>query len=218
LGEGTVRLAAGLGRGYLRLLQATCRFRQEGAVEAARNARARGPVLWAFWHNRLLGPLIPYRNQGSGVVISQSRDGELITRIVEGFGYVGLRGSSSRGGSQALRGLLRHLSAGRDVAFTPDGPRGPRYQVHPGLAYLAGKTGHPVVPMGVAYSRKAVFSSWDRFQLPLPFATVLLHVSEPLFLSAGTPGGGVGEADEVIRAALAAATDAAESRLGVRSP
>lgn len=210
-----MRLAAALGRGYLRLLQATCRFRQEGATEPVRAARERGPVLWAFWHNRLLGPLVPYRAQGSGVVISQSRDGELITRVVEGFGYVGLRGSSSRGGSQALRGLLRHLRAGRDVAFTPDGPRGPRYTVHPGLAYLAAKTGHPVVPMGVAYSRKAVFSSWDRFQLPLPFATVLLHLAEPLHVSAEMPEG---EADEAIRQALVAATEAAEARLGVRSP
>ncbi len=218
MGEGALRLAAAMGRGYLRLLQATCRFRQEGATEPVRAARERGPVLWAFWHNRLLGPLIPYRGQGAGVVISQSRDGELITRVVEGFGYVGLRGSSSRGGSQALRRLLRHLREGRDVAFTPDGPRGPRYTVHPGLAYLAAKTGHPVVPMGVAYSRKAVFSSWDRFQLPLPFATVLLHLAEPLHLAPDAAQGEAGEAGEAIRQALAAATEAAEARLGVRSP
>jgi lysophospholipid acyltransferase (LPLAT)-like uncharacterized protein len=180
-----------------------------------REARAAGAVLWAFWHNRLLGPLVSYRYQGTGVVISQSRDGELIARVVEGFGCVALRGSSSRGGSQALRGLLRHLRSGRDVAFTPDGPRGPRYTVRPGLAYLAAKTGLPVVPTGVAYSRKAVFASWDRFQLPLPFATVLLHLGSPLYVSADTPEE---TASQEIRRALAAATEAAEERLGVSSP
>jgi lysophospholipid acyltransferase (LPLAT)-like uncharacterized protein len=215
MGDRTLAVAASLGRGYLRLLQATCRFREEGARDRLAQARAAGPVLCAFWHNRLLGLLVPYRNQGVGVVISQSRDGELITRIVEGFGYVGLRGSSSRGGSQALRALLAHLRSGRDVAFTPDGPRGPRYRVQPGLAYLAAKTGWPVAPVGVAYSRKAVFRSWDRFQLPLPFATVLLHFGEPLYLAAGTPEE---EGAEVIRRALEAATEAADARLGVHSP
>ncbi len=215
MGDGALRLAAGLGRAYLRLLQATCRFRQEGAEDGVKEARTVGAVLWAFWHNRLLGPLIPYRNQGAGVVISQSRDGELIARVVEGFGYVALRGSSTRGGSQALRGLLRHLRSGHDVAFTPDGPRGPRYTVRPGLAYLAAKTGLPVVPMGVAYSRKAVFSSWDRFQLPLPFATVLLHLGAPLHFPPGSPED---ESSEAIGGALQAATEAAEASLGVSSP
>lgn len=215
MGDPTLALAAALGRGYLRLLQATCRFREEGAADRVAQARAAGPVLWAFWHNRLLGPLVPYRNRGAGVVISQSRDGELITRIVEGFGYVGLRGSSSRGGSRALRALLAHLRSGRDVAFTPDGPRGPRYTVHPGLGYLAAKTGLPVVPVGVAYSRKAIFGSWDRFQLPLPFATVLLHFGEPLYLDQATPQD---QGSEAIRRVLEEATAAAETRLGVRSP
>ncbi|MFU8857709.1 MAG: lysophospholipid acyltransferase family protein [Deferrisomatales bacterium] len=215
MGDAALRVVVRLGRGYLRILQATCRFRQQGAEDGLSEARAEGAVLWAFWHNRLLGPLVPYRDQKAGVVISQSRDGELIARVVEGFGYVALRGSSSRGGSQALRALLRHLRSGRDVAFTPDGPRGPRYTVRPGLAYLAARTGRPVVPLGVAYSRKAVFSSWDRFQVPLPFSTVLLQVAQPLFFPTDAPEAA---ASEEIRVALAAATEAAEESLGVRSP
>jgi len=213
--DAAVGAAAMLGRGYLRLLQVTTRFRHEG-LEAALQAREqRGPLLWCFWHNRLLGPLIPHRNCQAGVVISQSRDGELITRIVEGFGYVGLRGSSSRGGSDALRAVLRHLRNGKDIAFTPDGPRGPRYTVHPGVIYVAQRTGVPVVPIGVAYSRKVVFGSWDRFQLPLPLGTVCLRYGEPLVLGADLSEAA---AREAVRSALSAVTEFAEGRLGVTSP
>jgi len=212
--DATVAVAASLGRGYLRLLQVTTRFREEGAT-AFTHDRDRGPAIACFWHNRLLGPLIPQRNRHCGVVISQSQDGELITRVVEGFGYVGLRGSSSRGGSDALRAVLRHLRRGYDVAFTPDGPRGPRYAVQPGVAYVARRTGIPVVPVGVSYSRKKVFGSWDRFQLPLPFGTVCLIYGEPVRLDASLEES---EASETLRLALNAVTEAAEGRLGVTSP
>jgi lysophospholipid acyltransferase (LPLAT)-like uncharacterized protein len=215
VGDAAVRAAALLGRGYLRLLQATARFREEGLDRVARAREAAGPILWCFWHNRLLGPLIPHRNRQAGVVISQSRDGELISRVVEGFGYVGLRGSSTRGGSDALRAVLRHLRAGKDVAFTPDGPRGPRYTVHPGVVYVARRTGLPVVPLGVAYSRRRVFGSWDRFQLPLPLGTVCLWYGEPLFVG---PELSEPAAREAVRDAISAATKAAEAHLGVTSP
>ncbi len=210
-----VALAPRLGRSYLGLVGATTRFRRENAAAVERARGPGGTVVWACWHNRLLGPLLPHRDQGVGVVISQSRDGELLSRVVEGFGYAALRGSSSRGGSQALRGVLRHLKGGRDVALTPDGPRGPRYRVAPGVGFLARRTGRPVVPLGVAMSRKAVFRSWDRFQLPLPFGTVLLEYGEPLRFGPDEPPEAVAEA---IRAALVAVTERAEARLGVSSP
>jgi len=214
VGDLALAAAGALGRGYLRLLQATTRFLEEGATDVA-NARDRGPVIACFWHNRLLGPLIPQRGRQIGVVISQSRDGELITRVVEGFGYVGLRGSSSRGGSDALRAVLRHLRRGRDVAFTPDGPKGPRYTVQPGVVYVARRAGLPVLPVGVAYTRKKVFRSWDRFQLPLPWGRVCLVYGEPVLVDASLPDEA---AREAVRSALSAATDAAERRLGVTSP
>ena len=212
--EGVLRVAAGAGRAYLRLLGLTVRHRCEG-LEGVARARDGGAVVLAFWHNRLLGPAIPYRGRGMGAVISQSRDGEFLSRVLVSFGYVPLRGSSSRGGAQALRAVLRHLRGGRDVAFTPDGPRGPRYTVHPGVAQAARQAGVPVVPVGVAISRKIVFSSWDRFQLPLPWARVLLWHGPPLRFERGRP---VEEAAEEIRAALHQATEQAESRLGVFSP
>lgn len=208
-------LAPPAGRGYLRLVAATSRVRSLGEAEARWVQSSGQGALWASWHNRLLGPLLRHRGEGAGVVISQSRDGELITRVVEGFGFVGLRGSSSRGGLRALREVLRHLEAGRHVVFTPDGPRGPRYTVRPGIAYAARRSGCPVVPVGVAMTRKAVFRSWDRFQVPLPFGTVLLVYGAPLRFGPDEPEEQVAEA---IRAALAEVNDRAEAELGVTSP
>lgn len=204
-----LRLAAAAGRAYLRLLGRTVRHRCEG-LEAVEAARRGGAVVLAFWHNRLLGPAIPYRGRGMGAVISRSRDGELLSRVLAPFGYVPLRGSSSRGGAQALRAVVRHLRQGRDVAFTPDGPKGPVYTVHPGVAQAARTAGVPVVPVGVAISRRVVFSSWDRFQLPLPGARVLLWHGPPLRFGRDEPVEG---AVEAVREALVRATAQAEGEL-----
>ncbi|NTU59896.1 MAG: lysophospholipid acyltransferase family protein [Deltaproteobacteria bacterium] len=209
-----VRLAPPLGRGYLRLMAATTRFRWEG-LSGYEEVRAQGAVLMVGWHNRLLGATMPHSGQNRGVVISQSRDGELISRVAEGLGYTALRGSSSRGGSAALRGVLRHLRAGFDVGITPDGPRGPRYQVQPGAAFAALRSGVPVVPVGVGMSRKVVFSSWDRFQLPLPFGTIQLVYGQPLRFGSGDDPEAAGEA---IRAAITEVTERADRLLGVTSP
>lgn len=209
-----VRAAPPLGRGYLRLVAATTRYRLEGA-DLFEGARAQGPVLPVFWHNRMLGPVMPYRGRGSGVVISKSRDGELASRLAEGLGYAALRGSSSRGGAGAARAVLRHLAKGLDVGFTPDGPKGPRYRVHPGVAFVALRSGAPVLPIGAAMSRRVVFSSWDRFQLPLPFGTIQLVHGPPLRFPPPEDPEGVCEA---IRLALVEVTERADRLLGVTSP
>ncbi len=202
------------GAGYLRLLGLTCRFAHEG-LERVAPVRDAGAVLCAVWHNRLLGPIIPYRGQNVGVVISRSRDGELISRVAARFGFVPLRGSSSRGGHRAVREVLAHLEAGGFVAITPDGPRGPRYRVQPGLAWLARRTGVPVVPLGVGYSRRLVFGSWDRFQVPLPFSRVQLVYGSPLRFGPGDPPERV---CETVGRALTEVTEKADRMLGVTSP
>jgi lysophospholipid acyltransferase (LPLAT)-like uncharacterized protein len=209
-----IRLVPPLGRGYLRLVAASSRYRMEGQ-RPYEEARARGPVLSVFWHNRMLGPVMPYRGRGSGVVISRSRDGELASRLAAGLGYVPLRGSSSRGGAAAALAVLRHLRAGFEVGIKPDGPKGPRYKVQLGVAYAAVRSGVPVVPIGVGMSRKVVFSSWDRFQLPLPFGTIELVHGEPLqFGRSDDPE----QVAEQIRASLVDVTERADRLLGVTSP
>jgi lysophospholipid acyltransferase (LPLAT)-like uncharacterized protein len=204
-----------LGAGYLRLVGATTRYLIQNE-ETVQNLRRDGQVfLGACWHNRLLGPATPFRGSGMGVAISRSDDGELVARVAQRFGCVPIRGSSSRGGAQVLRAMLRHLAQGHDVGFTPDGPRGPRYVVQPGIAHLACRTGRPVVPIGVGMSRKLVFSSWDRFQLPLPFGRICIRFGEELRFTREDP---VGDAQQRIAAALTGVTEAADRTLGVRSP
>jgi lysophospholipid acyltransferase (LPLAT)-like uncharacterized protein len=127
-------------------------------------------VIFAFWHNRLL--LIPYASRGrKGVaLISRHRDGELISRTVPRFGLESVRGSTTRGGREALRRLPDLLRAGYDVGITPDGPTGPPYKVQPGAVQLARLSGRPVIPVIFASSRPRVFNSWDRFQVPRLFS------------------------------------------------
>lgn len=210
-----LNLAPALARGYLRLLGLTCRFSEEG-IENYRLAHGEeGKAIWVLWHNRLLGPIPRHVRKNIGVVISQSRDGEMISRVVEPFGYKALRGSSSRGGAAALRGVLRHSKDGNIVAFTPDGPRGPRYTVHPGVAYAAQRTGLYVMPMGVSSSKKKVFGSWDRFQMPLPFSRIQLVYGKPLLYSEEE---GIEGFCESVRRGLISANERADELLGVTSP
>ena len=210
-----VTLVPPLGVGYLKLVRLTGRYHETG-LEHYHAARAeKGCALWVVWHNRLLGAITTHANKGIGAVISQSQDGELISRAVERMGYHALRGSSSRGGVEALRGVFRHARAGYDVVFTPDGPKGPRYEVQPGAAYAAQRLGLPVLPLGVAASPKKVFASWDRFQLPLPFSRVEIVYGKPLIFSKKDP---VETIQEQIRDAIMAATLEADRILGVESP
>jgi lysophospholipid acyltransferase (LPLAT)-like uncharacterized protein len=134
------------------------------------------PRIWAFWHNRILMMPYLYERFCPGrrmlMMVSRSRDGEFITRIMNRFGIDGARGSSSRGGSDALREILRELERpqARDIGITPDGPRGPRAKVQDGVLGLAAASGRPIYPVTLDYDRFWELPSWDRFQIPQPGA------------------------------------------------
>ena len=128
----------------------------------------RGPVIFSFWHGRMLIPSFTHRGRGVGILISIHRDGEYIARVVDRMGFKTIRGSSTRGGVPGLKGMLRLAERGCDVAFTPDGPRGPRYRVQPGVIYAASRTGLPVVPCAVEANPAWVLNSWDEFTIPKP--------------------------------------------------
>ena len=145
---------------------------------------AGGPLIFVFWHNRLL--LIPIawhrflshgRPKGKALT-STSRDGDLIAEFLERFGVGHVRGSASRRGSTALRELARWLAKGHDVGISPDGSRGPLYEIKPGLVLLAQLSGRPVLPISLEYSSTWRLRSWDRFFIPKPFSTVTFHVGE----------------------------------------
>jgi lysophospholipid acyltransferase (LPLAT)-like uncharacterized protein len=121
-----------------------------------------------------------YRGHRISVLVSQSGDGELIARTVARLGIDSSRGSSSRGGIAGMRSILRKAADGWDIAFTPDGPRGPASEVQPGVILAAASTGLPIVPVAVAASRAKRLHSWDRFLIPLPLSTVHFVYGEPL--------------------------------------
>ena len=161
----------------LRALMATVRCRLRGRSEfLAPNAP--GPMIVCFWHNRLASCIKVYEShrkpyvsgKGMAALISASRDGAFLTGILEWFGVQAVRGSSSRRGPQALLELTTWAERGYDLTITPDGPRGPCYQIQEGVMSLAQVTGLPVVPLAFNLNWKLRVKSWDRFQIPVPFA------------------------------------------------
>jgi hypothetical protein len=166
--------------GFIRTLRATVRIRHHGDGRQRAWEAAGEHFILAFWHRHLLLMPYAYRGRRISVLVSQSRDGELIARTVARFGIDSSRGSSSRGGAAGLRSLLRKAEEGYDLAFTPDGPRGPAREVQPGVVLAAAATGLPVVPVALAASRARHLRSWDRFVVPLPFSTVHFVYGEPL--------------------------------------
>ncbi len=140
-------------------------------------------VIYAFWHNQQCFLLYPYRTNGKiCALVSMSKDGEYMARTLPKFHMKAMRGSSSRGGYQALRGLIDIAQAGYSLALTPDGPRGPVYQASQGIIYLAQKTNMPIIPAGIVGSHKFDAASWDRFQIPLPFGKCAIVYGPPLWV------------------------------------
>ncbi len=140
------------------------------------------PLIFAFWHGRLLMMSTGYRGKGVAIPISLHQDGEFISRTVTHFGFRSVRGSTTRGGFSAMREMLKASEEGYDIAITPDGPRGPRYRVQNGVIELAKRTGMVIIPVTFNASRKKVFRSWDRFLLPYPFSRGIFIFGEPLLV------------------------------------
>ena len=136
----------------------------------------------ALWHNRLLiFPFVLRRffpNRRGAALISASRDGDLLADAIERFDFDVVRGSSSRLGASAILQLTDVLASGRDVVITPDGPRGPAYELGPGIIFLAQKSGAAVLPVNMEYSSCWRLKSWDRFILPRPFSKVRVIIGQ----------------------------------------
>ncbi len=143
------------------------------------------PVVLAFWHGRMLYFLHLYHRQRFTILVSRSRDGECVSRILQRFGVHVTRGSSSRGGAQALLEIARQVHRGYHAALTPDGPRDPRYEVQPGVVALAQQTGATILPVTYSARWKKVLRSWDCFLVPLPFSRVVVIYGEPISVPAG---------------------------------
>jgi len=143
------------------------------------------PVIYVFWHCKMFGLIKLMRRRGIYVLASKHRDGEKIVQIVKNYGYRFVRGSTSRGGISALKEIVRLLRSGKQIAFTPDGPRGPRWKFQEGAFFASKITGIPLVFVGVGYSRKIVLPTWDLFEIPLPFSRCVVYSSLPYRLKEG---------------------------------
>lgn len=171
----------------IRALAITLRWRfvDESGIPAGERKQN---VIFAIWHNRLALCMIiytkyvavKYPGHGLAAIVSASRDGSIVARVLEHFDVVPIRGSSSRRGPQALKELVTAAKKGHDIAITPDGPRGPCYVVQDGVVALAQLTGMPIIPVSYSLSWKIRVKSWDRFQIPLPFATWRVHFGKPI--------------------------------------
>jgi len=168
--------------GLMRLLALTLRWRVEdlsGALSSDNSQR----LVCLFWHNRALSMPLFYRRYGQHrsvtCLTSASKDGDIIAGIMPWFGMRSVRGSSSRRGATVMREMVAILESGTDIAITPDGPRGPRYQMHMGAIKLAQLTGASILALQINYSRYWELKSWDRFQIPKPFSTISFRI-QPL--------------------------------------
>ncbi|RMF89671.1 MAG: DUF374 domain-containing protein [Nitrospinota bacterium] len=140
------------------------------------------PLIYAFWHGRMLLLAYAYRHTQLPVVVSRSRDGELVSRVAQRLGYRTIRGSSSRGAFSVLRVLWRLLQEGQAVSIAPDGPRGPCYRVKAGIIGLAQKTGAAILPVSCSARQKVVLQSWDRFLIPFPWSRAVIVYGPPLLV------------------------------------
>lgn len=174
------RLAGSVGGWVLDALFRTATFDVIGEENYA-PLRDRGtPCFMVIWHGRLLPAGYYHRGRGMVGLISRSQDGEYIARVLRRWGYDAVRGSSSRGGMPALREIVRLARSGRTIAITPDGPRGPRQKLKPGVLAAARATGLPMVPVAAGADRAWWFESWDRFLVPKPFARIRVAYGPPL--------------------------------------
>jgi lysophospholipid acyltransferase (LPLAT)-like uncharacterized protein len=156
----------------IRLLGCTLRYQDHAAPDVTPGNRIPGPTVFAFWHRSLLVAAYRFRNLDIAILISRSFDGELIARTVELLGFKAIRGSSSRGGTIALRQMAEAYRAGHRCAITADGPKGPAMIAKPGAAQLAQLVGAPVGVFYLQPDRAWELKTWDRFLIPRPFARV----------------------------------------------
>lgn len=211
------RLVGLFGNALVDVLFKTLSIESVGLGPELREIHVARRMIAAAWHSRilLLGHL--YRGWDGVALVSRSEDGEIIARMLQRQGQETVRGSTSRGGARALARMVMKLRERNRVAvIIPDGPRGPRFRVQPGIIALAAKTGYPIVPMTYSARRMKVFNSWDRFILPAPFTRCRVVYGRPLRVPPGLDRAGAEAHRKYLEDALNAITRQADARFGHR--
>jgi hypothetical protein len=204
-----------LGYPVAALLTSTLRWRSEGDEHYDAVIRSGHQPIMAFWHGRILPATHYFRHRNIVVITSENFDGEWIAGIIERFGYGTARGSSSRGAKRALLQLRRDMAAGRPAAFTLDGPRGPARVAQPGAVWLAKATGNPILPFHIEADRCWIANSWDRTQIPKPYAHAAIAIGEPLTVAAAADDDEIERTRRRLEERLAALEARAREMLGI---
>lgn len=179
-----IRIVAWLASHYMWLVYKTTRWKKLHWEIPERYWKEGKPFIGCFWHNRLMMTTFNWAGPGTfHMLISAHRDGQLIARTVKHFGIETIAGSSSRGGTEALRAILKILKEGNCIGITPDGPRGPRFQASEGIVQIAKLSGLDILPASYATSRRKVLKTWDRFLIPFPFGRGVLVWGNPIKIS-----------------------------------
>ena len=172
------------------------------------------PLILCFWHRAIFPATWAFRHQQIGVFSSVSFDGEYTARIISRFGYIPIRGSSTRGGVRAFLASRRRLQRGLTVAATTDGPRGPVYVAKPGPVLLASKSGVPIVAFHIAVENAWMLNSWDKLIIPKPFSSALLCMSRKIVVPGGASEAEIEGFHSDLQAAQERVRDFAETNVG----
>jgi lysophospholipid acyltransferase (LPLAT)-like uncharacterized protein len=139
--------------------------------------------IYALWHCQEILLIFLHRNQKIYALVSKSKDGEYMNRILQRFGYMTIRGSTSTGAAMSVRSLIRCAKQGNSIALTPDGPKGPPRKIKHGITYLAQKASVPIIPIACALSRKLIINNWEPYMVPLPWTKGIVIYGNPIFVT-----------------------------------
>ena len=195
-----------------RTLRMTITF-EEGSIPGLHKI---SPGIYPFWHRCVLPATWLFRNRGIGVLTSLSRDGEYIARVIRRFGYLPVRGSSSRGGQRGLLEMETMVKAGGAAAFTIDGPRGPRYVAKKGPVVLSRLTGVPITAFYVAVEKRWVLKTWDAMVIPRPFSRAYVRVAKNISVPPDADDAALDQHHTEMQAALERVTEFAEAQFSAQ--
>src|SRR3990172_2103308 len=175
-------LVSWLGPALVWFLGKTLRISWRGLENLQEVRKSRQRVIYALWHGRLLILTFAHRWQKVHVLISQHRDGEFIARTVQKLGFVPIRGSTTRGGTQAIFQMVSKIQDGYDLAITTDGSKGPPHKVQSGAIYIAQRSGLPIMPISSSAQKAWRLKSWDSFLIPKPFSKTVIMLGKPIYV------------------------------------
>ena len=195
---------------FLLALGVSFRIRHVNKDGIDRLYRERRSAIVCFWHGRLLAMPFAHEKRPASVLISRHGDGEFITRVIKHFGFGAVRGSYKKASVSSLREIISELRKGTTIGVTPDGPKGPRYEVKPGIVELARMAGSPIVPLTYGASSKRTLGSWDRLVFPFPFSRILFLWGDPIYVSPDASADTIEKTRKELEERLASLTEAAD--------